>query len=151
MKLEGGSGTFVSKAAYSTRWHLYVSAGQGSFMDSSFPRKLLLNIDNATIPVNFGVRACKELRMPETIQSHHKLMIHGSLRLRGCKGRRLEAAHGLPATLRFCVCEQEAAKRRERNEASGPMGHPNSSGSRLMAGGEGPREWGCRKYATCSR
>ena len=35
MKLEGGAGTFVSKAAYSTRWHLYVSAGQGSFLDPS--------------------------------------------------------------------------------------------------------------------
>ena len=67
MKLEGGSGTFVSKAAYSTRWHLYVSAGQGSFLDGSFPRKLLLNVNNSIIPVNYGIRACKELRMPESI------------------------------------------------------------------------------------
>mmetsp|Transcript_17511 Transcript_17511/g.48916 ORF Transcript_17511/g.48916 Transcript_17511/m.48916 type:complete len:129 (+) Transcript_17511:483-869(+) len=90
MKLEGGAGTFVSKAAYSTRWHLYVSAGQGSFLDGNFPRKLILNVNNITIPVNYGVRACKPLRMPEKIQSPHKLMIHGSLR--GCKGWRMEDA-----------------------------------------------------------
>ena len=125
--------TFVSKAAYSTRWHLYVSAGQGSFMDGSFPRKLLLNIDNTTIPVNYGVRACKELRMPGSIQSQHKLMIHGSLR--GCKGWRLEAAHGLPATHRFCVCDQEAAKRRERNEAYTLNPRPKTAHEAL---GKGP-------------
>ena len=122
--------TFVSKAAYSTRWHLYVSAGQGSFMDGSFPRKLLLNIDNTTIPVNYGVRACKELRMPDSIQSQHKLMIHGSLR--GCKGWRLEAAHGLPATHRFCVCRPRSGEtpRAQRSLQAEPTPKDGARGTR---------------------
>ena len=42
MKLEGESGTFVLKVARSTRWHLYVSAAQGTFLSGNFPRKIVL-------------------------------------------------------------------------------------------------------------
>ena len=117
MKLEGGAGTFVSKAAYSTRWHLYVLAGQGSFLDGSFPRKLLLLIDGKTIPVNYAVRACKAISMPANIQSPHKLMIHGSLR--GCKGWRPEAAKGLPNSARMATCSVPVSARHRGRLSAG--------------------------------
>ena len=37
----------------------YVLAGQGSFLDGNFPRKLLLQIDGKTVPVNYVIRACR--------------------------------------------------------------------------------------------
>eukprot|EP00967_Tisochrysis_lutea_P090160 scaffold128798_cov40-Tisochrysis_lutea.AAC.5 len=58
--------------------------------------------------------------------------------LRGCKGWRLEAAQGLPATHRFCVCEQEAAKRRERNEAFQLNPRPKSAHERTKHWRQGP-------------
>jgi len=115
MKIEGESGTFVSKVAHAPRWHLYVAATQGSFLTSNFPRKLLLNIDNSVVPVNYAVRACKALQMLPAMQSYHKLMVHGSLK--GCKGWRPEVAHNLLTAHRLCVCDAEAAKRKERKEA----------------------------------
>eukprot|EP00967_Tisochrysis_lutea_P159151 scaffold328761_cov54-Tisochrysis_lutea.AAC.1 len=80
MKLEGESGTFVSKVAHSARWHLYISATQGTFINGNFPRKLLLSIDGKPVPVNYAIRACKPLQMPPALQSQHKLAVHGSLK-----------------------------------------------------------------------
>ena len=83
--------------------------------------------------MNYAVRACKEISMPANIQSPHKLMIHGSLR--GCKGWRPEVAKGLPNSARICECEQEAAKRRARNEAQRLNPRPKSAHEAL---GKGP-------------
>mmetsp|Transcript_3850 Transcript_3850/g.12284 ORF Transcript_3850/g.12284 Transcript_3850/m.12284 type:complete len:258 (-) Transcript_3850:688-1461(-) len=131
MKLEGESGTFVSKVAHAPRWHLYVAATQASFLTSNFPRKLLLNIDNTVVPVNYAVRACKALQMPPAMQSYHKLMVHGSLK--GCKGWRPEVANNLLPAHRLCICDAEAAKRKERKEAwqtNGPASEDGTRGTR---------------------
>ena len=79
MKLEGESGTFVSKVAHSTRWHIYISAVQGNFLAGNFPRKLILIIDNKAVPVNYAIRACKPLQMPQALQS-------GGRDWRSCEG-----------------------------------------------------------------
>eukprot|EP00967_Tisochrysis_lutea_P054093 scaffold67477_cov31-Tisochrysis_lutea.AAC.1 len=52
--------------------------------------------------------------MPQGLQTPHKLMIHGSLR--GCKGWRPEVARNLQPAHRRCICDAEAAKRKERVE-----------------------------------
>ena len=99
--------------------------GQGTFLSSNFPRKIVLTIDNKTVPVNYAVRACKPIAMPPNIQSPHKLMIHGSTK--GCKGWRPEVALGLSPIHRICECDAEAAKRRERNESRKIAPHPKSA------------------------
>ena len=65
-----GASSVEFKVAHSTRWHLYISAIQGSFLAGNFPLKLILIIDNKTAPVNYTIRACKPLQMPqEALQS----------------------------------------------------------------------------------